>query len=116
MEPTTQPTDFKSFYRSLTSEQKKSFAEQAGTTPRYIETHLVYASKVPGPNLMERLYNACVEFGASFTKTELIEFFYEPNKDRERKSSIAERNAASDDAQPPSGTADRKVKESRMST
>jgi len=98
----TEPANFKSFYRSLDASAKKPFAEAAKTTVRYIETHLVYARKIPSPTRMEWLHQACLQFGAQFSKADLIAFFYEPNKDREIKGKDAVDSAiASDDAQPP---------------
>lgn len=109
---TTEPADFKSFYRSLDADAKKRFASSAKTTTGNIEAHWVYARKIPGPTRMERLYAACIEFGADFTKAQLIAFFYEPNKDREIKTKEVDRAAASDDAQNnPGGASDRKLKE-----
>jgi hypothetical protein len=113
MTSTTQPTDFRTFYRSLTSEQKEQFIKAAGTSKRYIETHLVYARKIPGPKLMDDLYNACAQLGATFTKSELIAFFYEPNKDREKKCGVVDRGAASDDVNTIGGTVDKDIKEMR---
>jgi hypothetical protein len=99
-----EPADFKGFYRSLDAESKKRFAASAKTTIGNIETHWVYARKIPGPTRMERLYATCVEFGAQFTKAQIIAFFYEPNKDRAIKSKDAvDKAAASDDVQPPVG-------------
>lgn len=100
---TTEPADFKAFYRSLDADAKRRFAAAAQTTVGHIETHWQYARKIPNPTRMERLYAACVQFGATFTKAELIAFFYEPNKDREIKSSVVDRMKASDDTQPPVG-------------
>ncbi|PRE20316.1 hypothetical protein [Burkholderia multivorans] len=110
---TIKPADFKGFYRSLDAEARKRFAELAQTTVGHIETHWQYARKIPNPTRMERLYMACVQFGASFSKPELIAFFYEPNKDREIKTSALDRMKASDDVQPPAGGPDR-TKRSKM--
>lgn len=110
MATNSHPTDFKTFYRSLTKEQKTEFASDVGTTNRYIETHLVYARKIPGPKLMERIYAACIKFGADFSKADLIAFFYEPNKDREVKCGTTDRAASSDDVQPPVGGSSGKEK------
>jgi hypothetical protein len=101
---TIEPADFKGFYRSLDADAKKHFAVAAKTTTGNIETHWVYARKIPGPTRMERLFCACVDFGAVFTKAQLIAFFYESNKDRAIKSKDAiDKAAASDDVQPPVG-------------
>jgi len=101
---TIEPADFKGFYRSLDAESKKRFAASAKTTTR----------KIPGPTRMERLYSTCVEFGASFTKAQLIAFFYEANKDREIKTKEVDRAAASDDVQPPVGGTNKSSKSARM--
>ncbi|MBV8158294.1 MAG: hypothetical protein JO278_11590 [Dyella sp.] len=68
--------DFKSFYRSLSIERREAFALAANTTTVYIETHLVYARKIPRRASMDALWQACVEFGASFTREELLAFFF----------------------------------------
>ena len=111
---TIEPADFKSFYRSLDADSKKRFAAAAQTTVGNIESHWQYARKIPNPTRMERLYAACVQFGADFTKAQLIAFFYETNKDREIKTKDAVDNAAaSDDVQNNPGGTVRKTKEAR---
>lgn len=50
--------EFRSYYQSLTDEQKKSFAQQAGYELSYIETHLIRAYKTPGRKGMRRLVKA----------------------------------------------------------
>jgi len=69
--------DFKSFYRSLATEDKAKFAACAGTSKEYIEVHLVYARRMPRKDKMDALHAACLKFGAKFTKQALIAFFYE---------------------------------------
>lgn len=69
--------DFKSFYSSLSASDKTKFAERAGTTKGYISVHLVYARRMPRKEKMDRLHQACTEFGATFDKQALIAFFYE---------------------------------------
>lgn len=76
---------FSDFYRSLPEERRSAFAESAGTTTRYIETHLIAPAirrKVPNKPLMERLAVACGEFGAPFSKEQLVAYFYELPKER----------------------------------
>lgn len=71
---------FKSFYASLPELQRVQFADRAGTTTNYIETHLIAPParrKVPNKPLMDRLAVACIEFGAAFGKAELVAYFYE---------------------------------------
>ncbi|WAL81503.1 hypothetical protein OYT13_16825 [Pandoraea sp. XJJ-1] len=73
---TSDTEDFKAFYRSLSATDKRRFAQEAGTTTDYIETHLVYARKVPRKQSMDRLFDACKNHGAKFDKAGLIAFFY----------------------------------------
>ena len=71
---------FRSFYLELPEVRRAEFAQRAGTTTRYIETHLVAPAsrrKIPNKPLMERLAAACAEFGAAFSKDELVAYFYE---------------------------------------
>lgn len=106
---TIEPADFKGFYRSLSAEAKKEFASAAQTTVGHIEAHWQYARKIPNPTRMERLYQACVQFGAEFGKAQLIAFFYEPNKEREIKvRDVADRVSTTDDVQPPVAKSDQK--------
>jgi hypothetical protein len=69
-------SDFKALYTSLNADQRKNFAEIAGTSRRYIECHLLYARKLPGAPLMQRLWEACEAYNASFTRGDLLKFFY----------------------------------------
>lgn len=68
--------DFKSFYRSLSVDRREAFAAAANTTTVYIETHLVYARKIPRRASMDALWKACVDFGATFTREDLLAFFF----------------------------------------
>lgn len=76
MDTTTCAHDLKTFYRSLSPDRKEAFARAANTTTVYIETHLVYARKVPRKASMDALWKACQEFGAPFSREELIGFFF----------------------------------------
>lgn len=69
--------DFKAFFRSLSPADKTRFAERAGTTKAYITVHLVYARRTPRKEMIDHLFEACQEFGASFDKPGLIGFFYQ---------------------------------------
>lgn len=69
-------SDFKSLYAGLNADQRKDFAEIAGTSRRYIECHLLYARKLPGAPLMQRLWEACEAYKAPFTRADLLKFFY----------------------------------------
>jgi hypothetical protein len=71
---------FKSFYVALPESRRAALAQRAGTTTNYIETHLIAPParrKVPNKPLMDRLALACTEFGAPFSKADLVAYFYE---------------------------------------
>lgn len=68
--------DFKAFYQGLPADQRKRFAEIAGTTTGYIEVHLMTRRKMPKKALMAALANACLEFKAPITQDDLLAFFY----------------------------------------
>ncbi|MFY1903945.1 hypothetical protein ACOTJG_25655 [Achromobacter xylosoxidans] len=67
---------FKAFYLSLPAVERERFAKRAGTTVAYVETHLLYARKVPRKGTMDGLWGACQEFGAPFGRGDLLDFFY----------------------------------------
>ncbi|MGF6837020.1 hypothetical protein QF001_000887 [Paraburkholderia youngii] len=101
---TTNPADFRSFYRSLDADAKRRFADAAGTTPKYIEVHLVYARRIPRPDKMEQLFAACQAFGAPFDLGQLIAFFYAESKALKTKTvDSVDEAAASDDTQGDAG-------------
>lgn len=68
--------DLKTFYQGLSGDQRKRFAEIAGTSTAYIEVHLLPGRKMPRPRLIEKLGAACVELGGAITQEELLAFFY----------------------------------------
>lgn len=69
--------NFKAFYQGLSKEDRKRFAEIAGTSTGYIEVHLMPRRKIPKPALMESLSDALRAFDASLSKDDLLSFFYE---------------------------------------
>ncbi|WP_224776928.1 hypothetical protein [Achromobacter insolitus] len=71
------PPSFKTFYLALSAEARERFAKRAGTTVAYIETHLLYARKVPRKATMDGLWAASQEFGAPFGRGDLLRFFYD---------------------------------------
>lgn len=68
---------FKTFYLTLSNEDRERFAKRAGTTVAYIETHLLYARKLPRKGTMDGLWAASQEFGAPFGRGDLLRFFYD---------------------------------------
>lgn len=50
--------DFKTWYRSLTAQEKDAYAERAGTTRRYIEVQLVFRRRNPSLEMIKRLADA----------------------------------------------------------
>lgn len=77
MNKATPQTSFKTFYLALSTNERDGFAKRAGTTVAYIETHLLYARKVPRKGTMEGLWAASQEFGAPFGRGDLLRFFYD---------------------------------------
>jgi len=72
--------DFKAFFLGLTKEQRAAYAAVAGTSPDYINLHLIRGRRVPRPVLMQRLAAACVQFGATPTLPEFAAFFFVPSE------------------------------------
>ncbi|WP_429497072.1 hypothetical protein ACQUFY_10895 [Robbsia andropogonis] len=80
---------FRNFYLALTKEQREAFAVLAGTTEKYIAVKLVRAAAVPRPAQMERLWEACLEFKAPFSRSDLLHFFYPESHTRPTTSGDA---------------------------
>ena len=51
--------DFKKHWLALTPDEREAFAQEAGTTSHYIQTHLTGKRKMPGKVLMNGLFKAC---------------------------------------------------------
>ena len=68
--------DFKKHWLALTPGEREAFAEEAGTTSNYIQTHLTGKRKMPGKALMNGLFKACKARQWVRTKPELAIFFY----------------------------------------
>jgi hypothetical protein len=70
--------DFKNFWQSLSTAERKQLADDAGTTVNYIKVHLVYGRRTPTKRLMDGLFQACRKHDAHLTREQVIGFFYEP--------------------------------------
>ncbi|MBJ9142256.1 hypothetical protein [Citrobacter koseri] len=68
--------DFKKHWLALTPDEREAFAEEAGTTSNYIQTHLTGKRKMPGKTLMNGLFKAAKSRQWVRTKPELAYFFY----------------------------------------
>ncbi len=68
-------SDFKAFFLSLGERERKGFALAAGTTVAYLQTHLIYARKMPRRQLFDGLARACQKHGGP-SKARLLTFFY----------------------------------------
>ena len=68
--------DFKKHWLALTPDEREAFADDAGTTSHYIQTHLTGRRKMPGKTLMNGLFKACKSRQWVRTKPELAIFFY----------------------------------------
>ena len=70
-------TDFKTWYRSLTSQEKDAFAVRAGTSRKYIEVTLVFRRRTPKPKTMRRLADASL---GRLSYEDIVRFFLLPEK------------------------------------
>lgn len=66
--------DFRSWYRSLTGEERAEYARRAGISRQYIEVHLLYRRKVPKRETMLRLASASL---GRVAYEDLLSWFYE---------------------------------------
>jgi hypothetical protein len=74
------PADFKAFFFGLDRAEHEALAQRAGYTAEYIRVHLTAPPgrrKVPKKGGIGRLFIACVELGASFSKSQLVAYFYQ---------------------------------------
>ncbi|HGX8789458.1 TPA: hypothetical protein ACJINY_001930 [Escherichia coli] len=69
--------DFKKYWLELTPDERAAFAEEAGTTSNYIQTHLTGRRKMPGKALMNGLFKACKKREWVKNKPQMVNFFYE---------------------------------------
>ncbi|MCF1821051.1 hypothetical protein L1K70_04325 [Salmonella enterica subsp. enterica serovar Anatum] len=70
--------DFKSQLAGTgTPDEREAFADEAGTTSHYIQTHLTGRRKMPGKRLMDGLFKACRSREWTKSKPELVLFFYD---------------------------------------
>lgn len=69
--------DFKKYWLALSPDERDAFADEAGTTSHYIQTHLTGRRKTPGKRLMDGLFNACKSRNWTHSKPEFLVFFYD---------------------------------------
>lgn len=68
--------DLKAYWKALGKDERKALAEDAGTTMLYMQMHLVRRAKIPGKDLMDRIFRALKSRGALDRKELLLAFFY----------------------------------------
>jgi hypothetical protein len=68
--------NFKDFFLGLGVVERQAFASRAGTTVGYVQTHLIYARKVPRRPLLDALVIACAAQGGP-SRQQLLAFFYD---------------------------------------
>lgn len=68
--------NFKEFFLGLDAAKRQTFAKKAGTTVGYIQTHMIYARKMPRRKLFDGLVQACAKYDGP-SKDELLAFFYD---------------------------------------
>ena len=72
-----QPADFRAFFLALSEADQVLLAQRAGTRLSNIRAHWIHARRVPkGRQGVNRLHEACVAAGATFSKQQLLSFFY----------------------------------------
>ena len=72
-----QPVDFRAFFLGLSEIEQARLAERAGTKLSNIRAHWIHARRVPKGRMgVNRLHEACIAAGATFTKQQLLAFFY----------------------------------------
>ena len=68
--------DFRTFYNGLDDFERSAFADNAGRSRRYIETHLLHRRKMPTVQTMQNLASAS---SGACTYADVLDFFYGPN-------------------------------------
>jgi len=71
-----QAFDFKEFWQALSAAEKNQLVHEAGTTKKYVTTHLVYNRRCPSRKLMSNLHKACINIDPQISKEQLTSFFY----------------------------------------
>lgn len=72
--------DFRAFFLGLPQDKREELAARAAYKANYIRIHLTAPAgrrKVPTKPGMDRLFAACQSLGATFTKDQLVAWFYE---------------------------------------
>ena len=69
--------DLKALYcEKLDDSQRVAFCALAQTSDNYMRVHLVNRGRIPRPDLMGRLLQACQKFDPEVTREQLLDFFY----------------------------------------
>lgn len=67
---------FKEYIANMSDETLESYAQQAGTTSKYIKRSLIYKTKVPRPEMIEALASAS---NGDFSKEQFVAWLYDLN-------------------------------------
>jgi hypothetical protein len=67
------------YYRSLNDNQRKQYAERAGTSKKYCDSHLMRTrpSRIPKRDLMQGLANAS---NGAVSFSDVVDYFYHVNQ------------------------------------
>lgn len=68
--------DLKKHWLSLSKTEREEFAQDAGTTSHYIQTHYTGRRRIPRKNQMKQLFMACKKRGWLDSEQRLVMFFY----------------------------------------
>lgn len=76
--------DFAAFYDSLKTEQRAAFAKRAGTTPLYIETHLIAPVGRRVMPRKKRIFAFVKASEGKLTLDDVLAYFYEREPEKKR--------------------------------
>ncbi|EIZ8816806.1 TPA: hypothetical protein JD203_03670 [Cronobacter sakazakii] len=74
---TVEKFDFKKHWLALDQQGREAFAQDAGTTSHYIQTHYTGRRKIPTKSRMDKLYQACKKRGWLTDQQPLLAFFFQ---------------------------------------
>lgn len=69
--------NFSEYISKMSDERLFEFATESGTTPNYIERHLIYKKKIPRPEMIDALVYASQ---GDFSKHDFVFWLYDLGK------------------------------------
>lgn len=71
------PVDFEQFFLKLSAAERKSFADDAGTSVEYIRDHLLAGRRMPRAPLLESLTRALRKRRQALSERDLAGYFHQ---------------------------------------